>query len=162
MTPDLILAIQNHSHTMARWWVKTEYIKARKAFLIRHPVCTRCGRPATTPGHSHEDYRNFDTYIRAVDTDKCVPLCAGCNLAERKGMKPCPECVSRGTGKIHYISQFSEQCRWCLPEQEQEQIARVEQARKEFIRSVRDLQNQRNREYYRSVMDARKAAKVTA
>ena len=127
MTPDLNYSIKVHQKIMKRWWKRPEYRAARMAFIARHPVCDRCGRPATTPGHSPEDYRNFETYLRAVTYDKCKSLCSACNLMERKGMKPCSSCVSRGDGIIHYVPQTSIDpffiCRYCVPAEIKEAIA---------------------------------------
>lgn len=115
--PDLNTAIAGHTATMQGWWKLHEYIKERKAFVKRHPVCVRCGRPTQTPGHSHEDYKDFKTYLNAVKSDKCDPICSACNRAERAGRHPCPSCVEKyHSGKqdwIHYIPQDREICAYC-------------------------------------------------
>ena len=90
--PDLNHVIDAHISQMQEWWRDPEYIRERKAFVKRRPVCDRCGRPATTPGHSHEDYRDFETYLNTVKTDKCDALCSACNKAERAQRRPCPSC----------------------------------------------------------------------
>jgi hypothetical protein len=142
--PDLNHVIDAHTSQMQEWWRDPEYIRERKAFIKRRPVCDRCGRPATTPGHSHEDYRDFETYLNAVKTDKCDALCSACNKAERAGRRPCPSCVENykkwlcdrcenmadcdeqchpvikvalwvESPKIHYITQLEEICRYCQP-----------------------------------------------
>ena len=132
-TPNLNAVIDTHNETMKGWWKLPEYIRERKAFVIRYPVCIRCGRPAVTPGHSHEDYRDFQTYLNAVKTDKCDPLCSSCNKAERAGKRPCPECVKAHKGnpetKIHYITQEQDRCRYCEPGYDPEKIKENRQKR---------------------------------
>ena len=93
--PDLNHVIDAHTSQMRGWWRDPEYIRERKAFVKRRPACDRCGRPATTPGHSHEDYRDFETYLNAVKTDKCDALCSACNKAERAQRRPCPSCCEK-------------------------------------------------------------------
>jgi hypothetical protein len=89
--PECNLAITNHHDQMALWWKKPEYIKARKEFCKRSPVCVRCGRKCQTPGHSAEDYRHgYEHYLEQVRQDCCDPLCNQCNRKEAKSMKPCP------------------------------------------------------------------------
>ena len=117
--PDLNHVIDAHTSQMQGWWRDPEYIRERKAFVKRRPVCDRCGRPATTPGHSHEDYRDFETYLNTVKTDKCDALCSACNKAERAQRRPCPSCCEKykrdPTTKIHYITQSEEICHYCSP-----------------------------------------------
>jgi hypothetical protein len=119
MTPDLNYSISTRNAQMREWWKRPEYIAERKAFVTRRPVCDRCGRPATTPGHSHEDYRDFETYLDAVKTDKCDALCSACNRMERSGRQPCPSCVEKHKqdpeASIHYIRQGQDRCRYCEP-----------------------------------------------
>jgi hypothetical protein len=49
--PDLNHSIEKHTIQMRRWWRDPEYIKERKAFVIRHPACV------ITPGRSGKEYR---------------------------------------------------------------------------------------------------------
>ena len=153
MTPDLNHSIAVHNRTMPKWWGKYEYIQARIAFIKRNPVCARCGRKATTPGHSHDQYKDYETYRDAVVNDECVPLCPACNVSERKGMKPCPECVKKyhanETIEIHYIGQHSECCKWCLPDGEKDIINKCQDAQKQFIRAMHDKDNTFRRMVYR-------------
>ena len=119
MSPDLNAVIDAHTEQMKGWWKLPEYIAERIAFIKRRPVCDRCGRPSSTPGHSHEDYRDFETYLNAVKTDKCESLCSACNRAERAGKRPCPSCVEKHQkdpeAPIHYITRDQETCRYCEP-----------------------------------------------
>ena len=119
MSPDLNHSIALHTAAMQSWWKEPEYIHARKAFVLRHPVCARCGRPSSTPGHSHEHYRDYATYLSAVVNDECDPLCSTCNRMERSGRIPCPSCVKRHASDpehhIHYILPSWERCRFCDP-----------------------------------------------
>ena len=130
--PDLNHVIDAHTSQMQEWWWDPEYIRERKAFVKRRPVCDRCGRPATTPGHSHEDYRDFETYLNAVKTDKCDALCSACNKAERAQRRPCPSCCEKykrdPTTKIHYITPDQEMCRYCEPSYNPE-VAKVRRER---------------------------------
>jgi hypothetical protein len=174
--PDLVTSIKVHNAIMHLWWQDPVYIKERIAFVIRNPKCSRCGRPTVTPGHSHEDYEHgFQYYLEAVITDKCEPLCAACNLMERKGMKPCSGCVkahqiTNGATKIRYIPQFMELCGDCcdpgekaLRKQEQEQFdAHIKKARKEknerdriARRPYQDELNARQRLFYQKVKASR-------
>lgn len=122
--PDLTRRLLNRTNEMQGWWKRVDYINERKAFVKRHPVCIRCGKPTTTPGHSHEDYKDFETYLAAVKTDKCDPLCSMCNLMERSGRRPCPSCLEKHktdpTVKIHYITIEQETCRYCEPDYDPE------------------------------------------
>lgn len=115
---------------MRGWWRRPEYIRARKAFVRRNPVCIRCGRPTQTPGHSHDDYQHgFEHYLERVLRDDCEPLCNRCNLNEKQGRKPCPVCVEIARVnkydigiRIRYIPQDAEVCFNHLPEAEQHRI----------------------------------------
>ena len=119
MSPDLNPVINNRLAEIGKWCRTPRHIKARNAQIAKHPKCSRCGRPATTPGHSHEDYRDFETYLNAVKTDKCESLCSACNKAERAGKRPCPSCVEKHKqdpeAPIHYITRDQETCRYCEP-----------------------------------------------
>lgn len=130
MTPDLDKAIRNHNNEMSGWWRRPEYIRARKAYVKRNPVCKRCGRPTQTPGHCHDDYQHgFEHYLGRVIQDDCEPLCNRCNLNEKHVRKPCPRCVeiARKHGyeliyQIRYIPQDAEVCFNHLPEKDQHRI----------------------------------------
>ena len=115
--PDLNYSIEQHKKKVRFWWKLPEYICERKAFVERNPVCSRCGRPAVTPGHDHEAYIMYESYLNSVKTDSCESLCSACNLMERKNMKPCPQCCKEyhqgKKKKIKYIGQFSEICLDC-------------------------------------------------
>jgi hypothetical protein len=148
MTPDLNHSIAVHNTKMAQWWATPEYIIERKAFVARNPICARCGRPATTPGHSHEDYSCYAKYLIAVITDKCEPLCSACNLMEKKRKKPCPECVKQKKEKIHYIPQDQEMCFYCLPVEVQDKRKARVKSFKRLIREMQDKDNARRREVY--------------
>jgi len=147
--PDLNLAIINHHKEMALWWKRPEYIRERKAFVIRNPVCIRCGRKATTPGHSQEDYHSFETYLSAVITDKCDPLCSGCNRAESKGKKPCPLCVKENPGgKPWYIGQEQEYCYLHRPAEEIRQSQERKEVFKMLVKQSQKITNAKRREIY--------------
>lgn len=109
--------VQNHYNKLPDWWLRPDYIVERKAFVKRNPKCDRCGRKATTPGHSPEDYHSYETYKEAVRSDKCESLCNGCNLMERQDFKPCPGCVDKYhqgiIKKIRYIPSSKEMCTTC-------------------------------------------------
>jgi hypothetical protein len=149
MTPDLNHSIDTHNQMMKEWWRRPEYIKERKAFVRRNPICNRCGRPSTTPGHSHEQYRDYETYLAAVVNGECNPLCNACNLMERKDKKPCSECVRQMKDKIHYIDQDQEMCFHCvLEEVKQKREARAGEF-KEFVRRMQDKENAKQRDEYK-------------
>ena len=166
--PDLNHVIDAHTSQMQEWWRDPEYIRERKAFVKRRPVCDRCGRPATTPGHSHEDYRDFETYLNAVKTDKCDALCSACNKAERAQRRPCPSCAEKykkwlcdqcentadcdekchpvmkaalwiESPKIHYIAQSEEICHYCGLSFDPEKA----KYKKEHWNRIRNAQNHR-------------------
>ena len=137
--PDLNHSINPHDAVMHQWWRDPEYIRERKAFVGRHPKCVRCGKTCTTPGHSHEDYKDLQTYLNAVKSDKCDPLCSLCNKKERAGLHPCPVCVAQHRANpehpIHYIRADQEFCGACSPDfnpekskQKKELDRRVKQA----------------------------------
>ena len=148
MTPDLNHSIAVHNTKMAQWWKIPEYIIERMAFIKRNPVCCRCGRPATTPGHSPEDYLSYDRYLAVVKNDKCDSLYAACNFMEKKGKKPCPECVKQKKEKIRYIPQDQEMCFYCLPVEVQEKRKKSRGVFKKLIRDMRDRDNTRRRKIY--------------
>jgi len=149
MTPNLNHSIEVHNQIMKGWWKRPEYIRERKAFVKRNPICNRCGRPSTTPGHSHEQYRNYETYLAAVANGECEPLCSSCNMQERKGKKPCPLCVSRKSEVIHYIGQYQEECFYCLPDAVIEKRELRKAGYKKWIRDMRDADNAKRREEYK-------------
>ena len=148
--PDLNSVIHKHELQMRNWWTRPEYIAARKAFIKRRPVCDRCGRKATTPGHSREDYeRGFEGYLAAVISDKCESLCSTCNRMERSGRKPCPVCVVKFhqglQDKIHYITEGQEMCRYC----EDPNYVEKAKARKDKLNRQRNANNRvRYRKYH--------------
>ena len=140
--PDLNYSIDLHDAIMHGWWRDPEYIRERKAFVARHPVCIRCGKPCTTPGHSHGDYRDFRTYLDAVKTDKCDPLCNLCTKKERAGLRPCPVCIAKHkedpTVKIHYIPADSAEghCRYCDPQYNPERIRYKRELKNRIKRAI--------------------------
>jgi hypothetical protein len=154
--PNLVLAIANHHKSMQTWWRIPEYIKARKAFVKRNPFCVRCGRPTTTPGHSHEDYSSYETYLQAVIDDKCDPLCNPCNGAERKGKKPCPICVKEKSEKIHYIGQDKEYCYDHRPEEEKVRAQQRKEIFKDLVKKSQKINNAKRRAVYQILKEKRK------
>ena len=154
--PDLNAAINGHHKEMQRWWALPEYICEREKFVLRNPVCVRCGRPAVTPGHSHEDYILYEKYLDAVRTDKCDPLCSACNLMERKGMRPCPVCVKeyhdKKRTKIRYIPDGKEYCWDHRPEEEKVQAENRKLVQKQFIKNMRKITNAKKRAFYQDVV----------
>jgi hypothetical protein len=154
--PDLNTAINNHYAEMALWWKIPVYRKARLAFIIRNPICVRCGRKATTPGHSHEDYHSFDTYLAAVVTNKCDPLCSGCNLAEKKGLRPCPSCVKEKKPKIRYIRPEQEYCYDHRPAEEIRQSQERKEVFKMLVEKGKKVQNAKRRKIYQEIKEKRK------
>jgi hypothetical protein len=152
MSPDLVKAIKNHQAEMALWWTKSEYVKARKAFCKRNPVCIRCGRKTQTPGHSHDQYQHgFDYYIACVITDRCEPLCNGCNLAEKRGLKPCPVCVKEKCRKIRYISPYGEYCYDHIPQQEKDQREERKEVFKQLVKQSQKITNAKRRAIYQEL-----------
>lgn len=145
------IAITNHHKLMQQWWTLPEYKKARKAFVVRNPVCVRCGRPATTPGHSQEDYFSYEKYLSVVQEDRCDPLCSGCNLMERKGRKPCPICVKESSEKIHYIGQDQEYCFEHRPEEEKVQAQQRKEIFKDLVKKSQKIHNARRRQVYQEL-----------
>ena len=145
------IAIANHHKSMQQWWKIPEYKKARIDFVKRNPVCVRCGRPTTTPGHSAEDYFSYETYLEAVTTDKCDPLCSGCNLMERKGMKPCPVCVKENTEKIRYIQQDKEYCYDHRPEEEKIEAQKKKEVLKDLVKKSQKINNAKRRRIYQEM-----------
>ena len=158
--PDLNQAIDNHHKTMQKWWTFPDYIHERQEFVRRNPTCIRCGRPAVTPGHSHEDYILYERYLNAVKDDKCDPLCSACNLMERKNCRPCPNCCIEyhlgKKNKIKYITQDEEVCYGCRDPKEKEQSEKNQQEFKKFVRKVQDEQNKKKRKFYRDVIKVKK------
>jgi hypothetical protein len=145
------LAIANHHKSMEQWWKIPEYKKARIAFVKRNPICIRCGRPTTTPGHSAEDYLSYETYLQAVTSDKCDPLCSGCNLMERKGKKPCPVCVMEKAERIRYIAQDKEYCYDHRPEEEKFQAKLRKEVFKDLIKKSQKENNAKRRRIYQEL-----------
>lgn len=153
--PDLVLAIANHHKLMQMWWKRPDYIKERKAFVARNPVCVRCGRPTVTPGHRQQDYFSYQTYLQAVKSDECDPLCAGCNLMERKGMKPCPVCVKEKVEKVRYIGQDKEYCYDHRPEQEKVQAQQRKEIFKDLVKKSQKIHNAKRRQIYQELKQRR-------
>jgi len=150
--PDLLKAIGNHHAEMEKWWKKSEYIRERKSFCKRNPVCIRCGRKTQTPGHSHDQYQHgFDYYIACVITDRCEPLCNGCNLAEKRGLKPCPVCVKEKCRKIRYISPYGEYCYDHIPQQEKDQREERKEVFKQLVKQSQQIPNAKRRAIYQEM-----------
>ena len=151
--PDLLLATANHHNTMNMWWKKKEYIRERKAFVKRNPVCIRCGRPSQTPGHSAEDYRHgFNHYLEQVKNDSCDPLCNACNRNENKGRKPCPVCVQLyNGGQIRYIGQEQEYCYIHRPAEEVQRSEDRKEVFKALVKQSQSIQNARRRQIYQEL-----------
>jgi len=144
---------------MQRWWTLPKYKKARKEFVIRNPVCIRCGRPTQTPGHSPEDYLSFETYLNTVETDKCDPLCNACNLMEHKGMKPCPVCVKEKTEKINYIGQDKEYCFDHRPEEEKIKAQQRKEVFKQLVKNGNSIRNAKRRAIYQDLKEKNHAGR---
>jgi hypothetical protein len=150
--PDLLKAINNHNAEMALWWKKPEYVKARKEFVKRNPICVRCGRKCQTPGHSADDYRHgYEHYLEMVRQDCCDPLCNSCNYAESRGLKPCPVCVKEKCLKIKYISPYGEYCFDHIPENEKLQRQERKEAFKQLVKQSHKIQNAKRRAIYQEM-----------
>jgi len=150
--PDLNAAIENHHAEMALWWKRKEYIRERKAFVKRNPVCSRCGRKSQTPGHSHDQYQHgFDYYLACVIADRCDPLCNACNRAESKGKKPCPACVKEKANKIWYIGQEQEYCYLHRPAEEIRQSQKRKEVHKMLVKQSQKITNARKRAIYQEM-----------
>jgi hypothetical protein len=112
--------IDTRTVKMHGWWNRPDYIAARKEFIIKKPICERCGRKATTPLHKQEDYKSYEKYLFVVVNLIAQSGCSMCNKMERSNRRPCPECVkkykenplSEGT-TIHYITQDQTICKYC-------------------------------------------------
>jgi hypothetical protein len=155
--PDLNKAIANHNRTMAQWWKRKEYIAARKEFCKKHPVCVRCGRKTQTPGHIYEDYlHGYDHYLLMVTDGICDPLCNACNLAEKRGLKPCPFCVKEEGRKIRYIQPSSEYCFDHIPENDKIRRQERKEAFKWLVKQSHSIQNAKRRAVYQSIKEKRK------
>jgi hypothetical protein len=151
--PDLNAAIKNHHAEMALWWKKPEYIKARKEFCKRNPVCIRCGRKCQTPGHSAEDYRHgYEHYLEQVRQDCCDPLCNQCNRKEAKSMKPCPVCVKENKGgKPWYIGQDQEYCYIHRPAEEIQRSEDRKEIHKMLVKQSQKITNAKRRAIYQEM-----------
>jgi hypothetical protein len=150
--PDLNKSIQNHHAEMESWWKKPEYVKARKEFVKRNPICVRCGRKCQTPGHSHDDYvHGYEHYLQQVRNDACDPLCNSCNHAESRGLKPCPVCVKEKCRKIRYISPYGEYCYDHRPVEEVRQSEDRKEAFKQLVKQSHSIQNARRRKLYQEM-----------
>jgi hypothetical protein len=152
MTPDCNLAIFNHNKTMQQWWKHPVYIRERKLFVIRNPICIRCGRKSQTPGHSHDQYqRGFDYYLHQVVEDRCEPLCNACNLMERSGRRPCPECVKEKKPKIRYIRPEQEYCYDHRPAEEIRQSEERKEVFKMLVKKSQKITNAKRRAIYQEM-----------
>jgi hypothetical protein len=136
---------------MNTWWTKPEYIRERKAFIRRNPVCVRCGRSATTPGHSAADYSSYETYLWVVVNDMADPLCNACNLCERKGLRPCPACVREKKLKIRYIRPEQEYCYDHRPEAEKVKSRERKEVFKQLVKQSHSIQNAKRRKIYQEM-----------
>ena len=155
--PDCRLAIQNHNKTMVNWWRKPEYIKARKEFCKKHPVCVRCGRKTQTPGHIYEDYMHgYDHYLLMVTDGICDALCNSCNLNQKKSRKPCPVCVKVQANKIYYIPQHLDYCYLHRPAEEIRQSEERKEAFKWLVKQSHSIQNARRRKVYQEIKERKK------
>ena len=153
MTPDLLLASTNHHKEMALWWKRPEYIRERKAFVKRNPVCIRCGSPSQTPGHSAEDYRHgFNHYLEQVKNNSCDPLCNSCNRNEQKSKKPCPVCVKENRGgKPWYIGQEQEYCYIHRPAEEVQRSEDRKEVFKALVKQSQKINNAKRRKIYQEI-----------
>ena len=149
--PDLNHSIAAHTRTMNTWWTKPEYIRERKAFIRRNPVCVRCGRPATTPGHSAADYSSYETYLWVVVNDMADPLCNACNLCERKGLRPCPVCVREKKLKIRYIRPEQDYCYDHRPEAEKVKSRERKEVFKQLVKQSQKITNAKRRAIYQEM-----------
>lgn len=141
--------IDLHTHTMEAWWRRPEYIRERQAFVKAKPTCGRCGRPATTPLHRHEDYVSFERYISVVRDRSAESGCSTCNKMERSNRRPCPECVQRyHAGEqetIHYITLDREICAYC---EDPDFLHHVTARREQRNASKNTYQRQQYRKYH--------------
>lgn len=155
--PDLNHSIAQHQKEMALWWKRPEYIKARKEFCKRNPICVRCGRKCTTPGHAAEDYHSFETYLSAVTRDKCDPLCNGCNHAEQNGKKACPVCVRENKGgKPWYIGQEQEYCFIHRPAEEVKRSEDRKEVHKWLVKQSQKITNAKKRAIYQTLKEKKR------
>lgn len=149
--PDLNHSIAVHTKVMNTWWTKKEYILARKAFIRRNPVCVRCGRPATTPGHSASDYSSYETYLWVVNNDMADPVCNACNLCEKKGLRPCPVCVKEHKLKMRYIRPEQEYCFDHRPEAEKVKSRERKEVFKQLVKQSHKIINAKKRAIYQEM-----------
>jgi hypothetical protein len=150
--PDLNHSISQHHKEMESWWKRAEYKKARIEFVKRNPVCVRCGRKTQTPGHIHEDYlHGFDHYLLMVTDGICDALCNACNLAEKRGLKPCPVCVKEKVKKIRYISPYVEYCYDHRPVEEVRKSEDRKEVFKQLVKQSHSIQNAKRRAIYQEM-----------
>jgi hypothetical protein len=119
MTPDLNPVINARLAEIRKWCRHPRHIAARKEQVRLHPLCSRCGRPASLILHEYpDDYRHgFVHYVELIERGERPTGCPACNKAERSGRRPCPSCVEKHKRDpevpIHYITQDQDRCRYC-------------------------------------------------
>ena len=124
--PDLNHSIDEHRENLRGWCSSPRHIAARKIQVEKHPLCSRCGRPATCVLHEYpDDYRHgYDHYVGLVERGERPTGCNTCNRMEQSGRRACPSCCENykkdPTTKIHYITQSEEICHYCQPEYDPE------------------------------------------
>ena len=75
-------------------WQTKEWKKRREQILLTRNKCEWCGKTKKLQiAHKIKltGMLYYDEYIACKDDDIRV-LCAGCHLAEHKGITPCPSC----------------------------------------------------------------------
>ena len=119
--PDLNHSIDEHRENLREWCNSPRHIAARKIRVAKHPICSRCGRPATCVLHEYpDDYQHgFEHYVGLIERGERPTGCNICNRMEQSGRRPCPSCVEKHrldpTTKVHYITQDQEICHYCSP-----------------------------------------------
>lgn len=141
-------------------WSLPEWTAAVDTYLLTHPVCDCCGKPAKTVHHTDpEDYPNgpWDTngIARYMDftRSKVIPICNRCHNAIRKNQRPCPRC------KKHYIPVTGYLCRYCISPEDRTRLRVERQERKRKKKAIREEVNRINRERARDAYRRKREAR---
>ena len=143
--PDLNHVIDAHRENLRGWCSSPRHIAARKIRVAKHPICSRCGRPATCVLHEYpDDYQHgFEHYVGLIERGERPTGCNICNRMEQSGRRPCPSCVEKHrldpTVPIHYITPDLEICRYCEPSFDPE----AANYKKEHWNRIRNANNHR-------------------
>ena len=101
--PDLNHSIDAHRENLRGWCSSPRHIAARKIQVEKHPLCSRCGRPATCVLHEYpDDYQHgYDHYVGLVERGERPTGCNTCNRMEQSGRRACPSCCENYKKRSH-------------------------------------------------------------